>query len=126
MADLDPVRSWPSGHDRPEPLPLKPDVAKARLAEIDCEDMAGGTLAGQKHSPIRMHRAAVHEGGVRKFTPLPDGAGPLDSPDEPRPLIQRAAGHPKHAAGIKRKPHRGRRKLRAGGRRASRRIVAID
>src|SRR5258708_29207312 len=86
LADLDPVRSWPSGHDRPEPIPLKPDVAAARLAEIDREDMAGRTLAGQKHPPIRMHRAAVHEGGVRKFTPLPDGTGPLDSPDEP-PLL---------------------------------------
>jgi hypothetical protein len=73
-----------------------------------------------------MHRAAVHEGGVRKFTPLPDGAGPLDSPDKPRPLIQRAAGHPQHAAGIKRKFHGRRRNLREGGRRACRRIVAID
>ena len=88
--------------------------------------MAGGTLAGQKHSPIRMHRTAVHEGGVRKFTPLPDGTASLDSPDEPRPLVQRAAGHPKHAVGIKRKPHRGRRNLRKRGRRACRRIVAIN
>ena len=64
--------------------------------------------------------------GVRKFTPLPDGAAPLDSPDKPRPLVQRAAGHPKHAAGIKRKSHRRRRNLRECGRRACRRIVAID
>src|SRR6266436_749251 len=88
--------------------------------------MAGGTFAGQKRSPIRMHRAAVHEGGVRKFTPLPDGAGPLDAPDKPRPLIQRAAGHPKHAAGIKRQSQGRRRNLRDCGRRAGRRIVAID
>src|SRR5947209_10231349 len=88
--------------------------------------MAGGTLAGQKGSPVRMHRAAVHEGGVRKLTPLPDGAGPFDSPDKPRPLIQRAAGRPKHAAGIKRESHGRRWNLREWGRRPCRRIVAID
>src|SRR5580693_5057640 len=88
--------------------------------------MAGGTLAGQKRSPIRMHRATIHEGGVRKFTPLADGAGPLDSPDEPRPLVQRAAGHPEHAAYIKRQSHGRRRNLREWGRRTCRRIVAID
>ena len=55
-----------------------------------------------------------------------DGAGPLDSPDKPRPLIQRAAGHSKHAARIKRKSHGRRRHFRERGRRACRRIVAID
>jgi hypothetical protein len=96
------------------------------LAKIDREDMAGGTLAGQKRSPIRMQRAAVHESGVRKLTPLPDGAGPLDAPDKPRPLIQRSAGQPKHAAGIKRQSHGRRRNLCECGRRMRRRIVAID
>jgi len=61
-----------------------------------------------------------------KFTPLPDGTGPLDSPDKPRPLIQRAAGHPKHAAGIKRKSHGRRRNLCKCRGHAWRRIVAID
>src|SRR5215813_2849050 len=68
----------------------------------------------------------LYEGGVRKFTPLPHGAGPLDSPDKPRPLIQRPAGHPKHGVGVKHKSHGRRRNLRECGRRACRRIVAID
>jgi hypothetical protein len=115
MTDLDPVRPWPLGHNRPESIPLKPDAPITRLTEIDREDMTGGTLAGQKCSPIRMHRAAVHEGGVRKFTPLPDGTASLDSPDEPRPLVQRAPAHPKHDAGIKRKSHGRRREFREWG-----------
>src|SRR5262245_32880585 len=102
-------------HNRLESIPLKPDVPATRLAKVDREDMAGGTLAGQKRSPIRMHRASVRESGVRKFTPLPDGTASLDSPDEPRPLVQRAAGHPKYAADIKRKPHRRCRHLRKCG-----------
>src|SRR4029077_8832315 len=126
LADFDPVRPRIFGYDRPESISLKPHVPAAWLAKIDREDIAGGTLAGQKRSPIGMHRAAVHEGCVRKFTPLPDGTGPLDSPDKPRPLIRRAACHPKHATGIKRKSHGRRRNLSKGGRRACRRIIAID
>src|SRR4029077_9228052 len=74
----------------------------------------------------RMQRAPVHEEGIRKFTPLPDGTTSLDSPDMPRPLEQRSARHPKHAASIKRKSHRRCRDFRERGRRPCRRIVAID
>src|SRR5207244_7073374 len=88
--------------------------------------MAGGALAGQERSPIRMQRAPVHEEGVRKFTPLADGTARLGSPDISRPLAQRSAGHPKHAARIKRKSHRRCRNFRERGRRPCRRIVAID
>src|SRR5271165_3128922 len=88
--------------------------------------MAGGALAGQERSPTRVQRASVHEAGVREFTPLADSTARLDSPDISGPLAQRSAGHPKHAAGIERKPHGRRRHLREWGRRACRRIVAID
>jgi len=72
-----------------------------------------------------MHRAPVHEDGVRKFAPSLDGTTALDSPDIPA-LAQRSARCPKHAGGIKRKSHRRCRNLRECGGRARRRIVAID
>ena len=109
-----------------ESILLKPDVPAARLAKIDRKDTAGGALADQKGSAIRMHRASVHENRVRKFAPLSDRAVPLHSVDIPGPLAQRPGGYPKHTAGIKRKSHGRCWHLRKWGRRACRRIVAID
>src|SRR5271166_3366957 len=126
IADLDPVRPRIPGDNGLESILLKPDVPAARLAKIDRKDTAGGALADQKGSAIRMHRASVHEKRVRKFAPLSDRAVPLHSVDISGPLAQRPGGYPKHTAGIKRKSHGRCWHLRKWGRRACRRIVAID
>src|SRR5260221_9344195 len=106
-------------------MSLEPDLPVARFVQVDCEDMAGGALTDQKRSAIRMHRATVYEGGVRKFAPSSNRAVPPHSVDISGLLAQRPGGHPKRAAGIKGESHRRRGNLRECGRRACRRIIAI-